>query len=757
MKLNQNKVYFMFVDFYKFPERSSVTVDTSMDINNDGSSDKQNDMTEIEWDKPATTVSTIVADEETFAIDGDYEKFTENSMHKSINYKPVGNAERFHKTSLYEQKYRHHNSSFEDGKNIVFKVHQDTRHHRHDHHHHHHHHRCSRKQNSNCSLKRSQSDQCNKKMANSPSGITQSSSTKNIKAPEDITQHACFGSYHSAVDFKKQPPSSIEVILRLISQQLWTDLMSWLETTLSDNISANPSKSDGNAVIQKHIFHYPFPLYRLRDNTLSRCDSSVADTQNSLASPSCRLSKQAKHANVDASTFTSSQHAVQMNESNVELTDLLQISTKTLQIREKSIVNEATDNSNRIQYTGSNCLIDSISNHPQAAVSTSHSSSITMTTITTLVSRVSPQPVGTSSVTRPISSSHCKSSTNISRKSLLTFNSSMTEVPNHSGTSGVGVIGIAANLHHNGRLAPLDRIRTPLPSHYSSTLEEQIIVTTAIMPTLFANTESSLRSTYTSSLSRYRNVNVSQLSSSVTTGNTPPPPSPSAATTIVQNVSNPNTNGINQTFSTITTNTVNDSTVSRNFILPPLLNPTVNSTINTTAISLASFNPLATGLSISSPKTNFSVIHKTGFGLTQQSRQTGQHTPFLHKGNGGNLVAQQNNNSSVNTLLHIHRTTSKSSTHHNQSSPKQTSFPLPPIDASKDRLRKHKKLWRPYSSRPSIITKSITNSNLLARAYSTLLFQTPEMYGDTCSVKINPAIFIGSTTSCLRNNDSVSR
>nr|CAH8875620.1 unnamed protein product [Trichobilharzia regenti] len=433
---------------------------------------------------------------------------------------------------------------------------------------------------------------------------------------------------------------------------------------------------------------------------------------------------------------------------------------------------EVSDNPNRIQPTAAASYVatDSLCNHPSTTTVTSlHSSSVFMTTtVTTSVSRVSPQPAGSAFVTRPVSSLHCKSPHYLTRKCVPAASSSsscccITEIPSHGGSSGVGVVGVAANLHHNGRLAPLDKIRTPLPPpqpqpmQYSSRLEENTVFspTTPITPTIqLANTESSTHSTGANALSRCRNFNGNQFLSSVIVGPTPSPPSPLALTTanaVVQNI---------QT-STIPANLVGDSAASRSLILPPLSNSTVNaSTVNTIPVSNNnSSNPLTTGLSLPSPKNNLSVVSKTGFALHQHGGQVNQqHPPYLHKGISGNLVAQQNtNNSSVNTSVYTQRISSKSSSHRKQSSTKQITFPLPPIDTSKERLGNHQKLWRPYSSRPSIITKSIANSSsILTRACSTLLIQTPEMCSDACSVKISPAIFIGSTTNCLRSNDSVS-
>ncbi|XP_018654243.1 hypothetical protein Smp_187920 [Schistosoma mansoni] len=101
---------------------------------------------------------------------------------------------------------------------------------------------------------------------------------------------------------------------------------------------SNLNKYETNGSSQKASPHSPLQFYRLRDSTFSRCNSSVGDAQNSSTLTPFRLPKQTKHSNLDTSNCLSSQHTVQTHESNVELADLLQISTKTLQTREKSLI-----------------------------------------------------------------------------------------------------------------------------------------------------------------------------------------------------------------------------------------------------------------------------------------------------------------------------------------------------------------------------------------------------------------------------------
>ncbi|VDP97399.1 unnamed protein product, partial [Trichobilharzia regenti] len=529
----------------------------------------------------------------------------------------MNSVERRNRTPSFEQKRQQHQdkSSVSDRRKSISKEQLDNKHqHRSNHHsqqpqHEHHKHK-----------HKEQANECNKRYTVLSEVVAQSSS--NIKISESNKTTTGLGTSHSKVSVvKKHLPNSVEMILSVISQHLWKDLMDWLR--IIENMYAVSNKGDSNAIYQKNIPHHTFPLHRLRESILSRCSSSVGDTQNSLSLPSFRLSKQTKPVNTDMSTLGSGQTTVQTSEFSAEqLSDLLQISTKTLQMREKSIIHEVSDNPNRIQPTAAASYVatDSLCNHPSTTTVTSlHSSSVFMTTtVTTSVSRVSPQPAGSAFVTRPVSSLHCKSPHYLTRKCVPAASSSsscccITEIPSHGGSSGVGVVGVAANLHHNGRLAPLDKIRTPLPPpqpqpmQYSSRLEENTVFspTTPITPTIqLANTESSTHSTGANALSRCRNFNA---------------------------------------------NLVGDSAASRSLILPPLSNSTVNaSTVNTIPVSNNnSSNPLTTGLSLPSPKNNLSVVSKTGFALHQHGGQVNQqHPPYLHKGISGNLVAQQNTNNS---------------------------------------------------------------------------------------------------------------
>lgn len=105
----------------------------------------------------------------------------------------------------------------------------------------------------------------------------------------------------------------------------------------AENTFPNLNKYETNGISQK-ASHSPFQSHLLHDTTFSRCDSSVGDAQNPSALPSFRLFKQTKHSNSDTPNCLIGQHSVQTHESNIELADLLQISTKTLQTREKSLV-----------------------------------------------------------------------------------------------------------------------------------------------------------------------------------------------------------------------------------------------------------------------------------------------------------------------------------------------------------------------------------------------------------------------------------
>ncbi|CAI2734467.1 unnamed protein product [Schistosoma spindalis] len=745
---------------------SSTTMDTSLNIKKVITDRRlnhiQSETGKIEEHLSNPPISTNFMEEEIFAIDGEYEEFMDG-VTVSSKYNPTCNIEQSKQLSSYDHKHFQDKLLFDGKEPKISKSYQTNKHHGHHNYHGYHHFKHKHRGKSNPAPTHSNSEEYNDKLCILPDAVSNSSfPSSHCIALERVKQPNSLENGHSESDFTAPPLNSVEMILRIISQQLWDDLTQWMKMLLSENTFPNLNKYETNGISQKASPHSPFQSHRLRDTTLSRCNSSVGDAQNSSALPSFRLLKQTKHSNSDAPNCLSGQHAVQTHESNIELADLLQISTKTLQTREKSLVQENIDPFAKIQYTGSNTILkDSTNNHLISSVGGSQLTSVTMATITTALSRISPQSVGTISINRPISSLNNKSATNVPRKVILTCNSSVPEIPHHSRTSGVSVIGVAANLYHNEKLAPLDRLRTPLPPQYSSILEEPsfntVSSTTAIMH--FTNTENSLNSTCSTSLAKYRNLNVSQLLSPVTVSNALTSLPLIITTTILHTTPN-SINNSSQIPSVNTTSMMNETTSPVDFTLPPLSNSiNILSTVNTT-IYFPPSNSLNTESSLPNPKINLFTTNKTGFGIYQGSEQNNQHTTHLHKKICENLVGKQNNNSNTlgNTSIFTQRIPSKLSMHWNQNSPKQASFPLPPVDIFKDRFGRKQKLWRPYSSRPLLLNKSITNpSSMLTRACSTLLIKNPEICNDSCSIKISPAIFIGSTTNPIRGNDAVTR
>ncbi|CAH8672363.1 unnamed protein product [Schistosoma rodhaini] len=746
---------------------SSTTMNTPLNMRKGITTDRRLNHTQIEMGKieehllnPPTSANCM--EEEIFAIDGEYEEFM-GGVTVSSKYNPTCNIEQGKQLSSYDHTHFRDKLLFNDKEPKISKSHQSNRHHVHHNYHSYHHFRHKHREKSNPAPTHSNSEEYNGKLCILPDAVSNSCfpSSPCIEL-ERVKQPNSLENCYSESDFTDPPSNSVEMVLRIISEQLWNDLTQWTEMLLSENMFSNLNKYETNGSSHKASPHSPLQSYRLRDSTLSRYNSSVGDAQNSSTLTSFRLPKQTKHSNLDTSNCLSSQHTVQTHESNVELADLLQISTKTLQTREKSLVQENNDPFTKIQYTGSNTILkDSTNNHLISSVGGSQLTSVTMTTITTALSRISPQSIGTISINRPISSLNNKSATNVPRKVLLTCNSSVPEIPRHSRTSRVAVVGVAANLYHNEKLAPLDRLRTPVPLQYSFISEEQsfntVSSTTAIIH--FTNTENSLNSICSTSLAKCRDLNVSQLLSSATASNALTSLPLVITTTILHTIPN-SMNNSSQISSVNTTNMMNETISSSDFTLPPLSNPiNILSTVNTT-ICFPPSNSSNTESSLPNPKNNLSTTNKTGFGIYQVSEQNNQRTTRLHKKIYENLVGKQNNNNNAlgNTSIFTQKIPSKLSMNGNQNSLKQDSFPLPPIDIFKDRFGRKKKLWRPYSSRPLLINKSITNpSSILTRACSTLLIQNPETYNDSCSMKISPAIFIGSTTNPIRGNDAVTR
>ncbi|KAK4476032.1 hypothetical protein MN116_001262 [Schistosoma mekongi] len=679
----------------------------------------------------SSSTPTNFIDEEIFAIDGKYENFIEYDETVNSKYNAANNMERGKQLSSCENTYLDNKLIVNDTEPNISRSYHGSQHHGNHTHQGNHCYQHKDQQKLNPTTEHPSTETFSETISSLPKAISQSC----FPSTTSINKEALDNDKRSndlESDITTVLPNSFETILKTIFQHLWTDLIKWLRISLSASTYSALNKNGSN---QEAPRCYSSPFYR-QDNTLSRCNSPAGDVQNSFFPSSSRFPKQTKHSNNNISNGLGSQHTVHTNESNIELADLLQISTKTLQTREKSLVQENNENSTKIQYMGSNTILkDSSNNHQITTVGSASLTSVTMTTITT-TSRISPQPTGTISVNRPISILHNKYITNVPRKPIPTTNSSVGEIMHHGGSSEVGVIGIAANLHHNEKLAPLERLRTHLAPQYSSILEEQSFITTT-SPTLhLTSSETSFHQTYTASLAKSRNLSVSHLLSSVTASQSPTP-----HLQVISTTSHSVSTSISNTsqMSSVNTSVANESISSRNVILPPLSNATNNSSVINETILFSPCNHVNTELSLPNSKIISFVINKTGFGVNQNSGQVCYQTPHLHKGIGGSLVGQHNNANfnCANTSIYTQKITPKSSTQRNQTSPKQATFPLPPIDISKDRLGRQQKLWRPYSSRPSVVTKSIANSsNMLTRACSTLLIQNPEIYSDIYSMKI---------------------
>ncbi|KAH8865723.1 pi3kinase [Schistosoma japonicum] len=616
-----------------------------------------------------SSTPTNSIDEEIFAIDGKYENFIENDKTVNSKYNAASNMEHGKQLSSCENTYLHNKLIVNDTEANISKSYQGSQHYSS---HTHQGYNCFRhkdREKSNLSTEHPGTEMCSETIFSLPKEISQlcfPSTTsinkevlENVKRPNDLE-----GGITTVLS------NSFETIIKTIFQHLWTDLIEWLKISLSANVYSALNK---NGSYQEAPRCYSSPFYRQEDTILSRCNSPGGDAQNSFSLTSSRFPKQTKHSNNNISNCLGSQQTVHTNESSIELADLLQISTKTLQTREKSLVQENSENSTRIQYMGSNSISkDSTNSHQITTVGSANLTSVTMTMITT-ASRISPQPMGTISVNRPISILHNKYITNVPRKLIPTPNGSVAEIMHHGGSSEVGVIGIAANLHHYGKLAPLERLRTHLAPQYSSILEEHSFITTTSPPLHLTNSETFFQQTYTASLAKSPNLSISHLLSSVTVSQSPTPYL-EVTTTTSHSVSTPIS--ITGQMSSVNTSVANEAISSRNVILPPLSNPTSNSSIINATILFSPPNHVNTELSLPNSKIISFVINKTGFGVNQNSGQVCHQTPHLHKGISGSLVGQHNNTNfnCANTSIYTQKVTSKSSIQRNQNSPKQVSY-----------------------------------------------------------------------------------
>ncbi|CAL8102505.1 unnamed protein product [Calicophoron daubneyi] len=524
------------------------------------------------------------------------------------------------------------------------------------------------------------------------------------KNPMDITQ-IVHDSDH------KHNPEPDEKLLRLLTGEIWKDFSSWLEPKLHQlqKIANCSPRGEHLSRLDSHLS---------QESQLNRVKRGYGDV-GTTAFPPARSSLLTKTHLVGADTLTSAgTNQATSGAYSVGLGDVLKISTKTLQQREKSILNDLLDSGIKL-----NAPVTTSSSGDEA-LPMAHASATT---------RLSPQPsIATS---RPISGAlYPKYMSATSRKgglSSTTVTSDLTHLQ-----TGPGVVGVAANLHHVGRLAPLDRVRTPSASQTSVIDEVTPSITSGIgisenSPSLtFPHGKTSLstpvHTPYTASVPKSHNACFLI-----------PPPSPIGSSTTIG--------------PSLTADSAASTPASRSCTLPPLC-----ASGSTTAVVANSSNqPMGSTTSAwpSGQQTSRGSHSSSRSGLLSQQQssathpiQQHQHAPVL-RGTSANLVTQQINNNTLVGSAAGQRLLGRIPARPVQI--KCDSSTLPCLQFHK----KNKSVWRPRSSiSANPCERDLHKQEKIDRSRSTLLLHSCDAHSECGSPRKTPAVFLGSKTDRARNN-----
>ncbi|KAG5444005.1 hypothetical protein CSKR_106220 [Clonorchis sinensis] len=293
-----------------------------------------------------------------------------------------------------------------------------------------------------------------------PRGIPTSSSALGkgaFAAPTDsVSRHA--------VTKSCQEPKRTTTIKQLLAEEIRKDLSVWLQeavccTTQPLNLNTTATGLTG----ENHIRH---------GNVRPTLHQQVHSENAAHEQSACLLGKESADPSAKVPTHHSAaakaQGSAYHQATNAsELTDLLHISAKSLQHRERTVWNEAQDTValKSSSISGGHNMTEQHFGEPVCNIRSP------------VQSRLSPQPHAcftASGAQRQISGLHCKPTTFSGRRSAHPSAMSQGEVSH--GPSGSGIIGVAANLHVGGRLAPLERSRpcTNTSNNYLQLSEDHI-------------------------------------------------------------------------------------------------------------------------------------------------------------------------------------------------------------------------------------------------------------------------------------------
>ncbi|KAF7256042.1 hypothetical protein EG68_06177 [Paragonimus skrjabini miyazakii] len=319
----------------------------------------------------------------------------------------------------------------------------------------------------------------------------------------------------------------------------------------------------------------------------------------------------------------------------VGLSDLLQISTKALQQRERPIL-EHLD----IQKTNQpSCLAHGVDEDTPISGGNQWNPS---------VQRLSPQPL-MYTTTRPFSCLNMKLVPHSSRKSGIVTCSTQPE--SSYASCGSGVIGIPAHLYHAGRLAPLEIVPTHSTMSTGSVSEDFQTYNSAI----YLNAQTSMEPTVNCLRNRLTQCTVSQTTCPNVTAITTFLLSPGTYTHTQASVFCPDVKTTNVPVAIST-----DTIAGRSCTLPPLYStgtilPIVTNT-SSQAIGLSGSSvPTTRSLHSLNLRTGSVVQHSHVQNSVSTSHTSTAQNPPEIRGANFNLVTQQINNSGVPIIPNSNR------------------------------------------------------------------------------------------------------
>ncbi|VDO98619.1 unnamed protein product [Schistosoma mattheei] len=148
-------------------------------------------------------------------------------------YNPTCNIEQGKQLSSYDHTHIQDKLLFDGKEPKISKSHQSNKHHGHHKYHGYHHFRHKHKEKSNPAPTHSNSEEYNDKLCILPDAVSNSCFPSSpCIALERVKQPDSLDNFHSESDFTSPLLTSVEMILRIISQQLWNDLTQWMKMLL---------------------------------------------------------------------------------------------------------------------------------------------------------------------------------------------------------------------------------------------------------------------------------------------------------------------------------------------------------------------------------------------------------------------------------------------------------------------------------------------------------------------------------------------